>query len=559
MNANSTNTDIGRGAIFYDDGCGFCTGLAARTRPTLERRGFKLIGLHSDVALELTGATYQDLMRELYVTAPDRTVHRGIDAVLFIMSAWPWLRPVCAIARWPGINWMLRLGYRTFAPHRYRVSAACAIRPSPTRSRIGAIIRWLPFMLLPTATLVFARHLPPWAYMLLIAFSVFCACKWLTLFSVPRPRSISRSLGYFFFWTGMDARGFMGPRDAQPPARREWSIVGIKMLIGAVMLFLLPHTLTSVPLLRAWCMMLGLVLLAHFGLFHLIALIWQSNGVHADALMLKPAQSTSLGDLWGRRWNTAFTVLARDYVFQPLRHRANAMIAMIAVFIVSGLVHDVAISIPARGGYGLPTLYFLIQCAGLLVQRSNTARRIGFSRGLRGWLFTAIIALVPMPLLFHRPFVMNVMLPMLEAIHALERVAMHHLPLLLVLAGIMHLCITSAGVVMTLVLDWRRSLSGLNGLTRHIIWTHGGFVLATIVGFGVVSLAQPRALTSGQPLARAVCAFIALFWGARLAIGFTIFDANPFLTSRALSLGYTGLNACIAYFVVVYGLAAIVR
>jgi hypothetical protein len=84
-------------------------------------------------------------------------------------------------------------------------------------------------------------------------------------------------------------------------------------------------------------------------------------------------------------------------------------------------------------------------------------------------------------------------------------------------------------------------------------------VLATIIGFGVVSLAQPHALTGGEPLARAICAFIALFWGARLLIGFTIFDVKPFLTSRALALGYTGLNVCIAYFVIVYGLAAVAR
>jgi hypothetical protein len=106
------------------------------------------------------------------------------------------------------------------------------------------------------------------------------------------------------------------------------------------------------------------------------------------------------------------------------------------------------------------------------------------------------------------------------------------------------------------VLDWRQSLSSLNGLTRHIIWTHGGFVLATIVGFGVVSVAQPHVLSSGAPLARAICAFIALFWAARLLVGFTLFDARPFLTTRSLALAYHGLNLVIGYFVIVYGLAA---
>src|SRR3954447_4236535 len=131
MITNTNHLDIGRGAIFFDDDCGFCTGLARRMRPTLERRGFKLMGLHSPVALELTGATIDDLMRELYVTAPDRTVYRGIDAVLFLMSAYPWLRPICAISRWPGVNAMLRFGYRVFARNRYRISrgGSCSIEP----------------------------------------------------------------------------------------------------------------------------------------------------------------------------------------------------------------------------------------------------------------------------------------------------------------------------------------------------------------------------------------------------------------------------------------------
>ncbi|MBC8107581.1 MAG: DUF393 domain-containing protein [Anaerolineae bacterium] len=560
MTTNTSNMDIGRGAIFYDDDCGFCTALARRFRTTLQRRGFKLMGLHSPAALELTGATIDDLMRELYVAGPDRhadrIVYRGIDAVLFILSAYPWLRPICTMARWPGINAMLRFGYRVFARNRYRISGgSCSIGPKRDRSQFRSIVRWLPLIVLPILALIFARRLPPWSYMFTIAFAIFYACKWLTLLSAPGPRGIHRSLGYFFLWTGMDARRFLGPRDAPPPARREWSVVGIKMLIGAALLWLVPHAI-SAPLLRGWSMMIGLVLLVHFGLFHLVALIWQSRGVHTEALMLEPGRSTSLGELWGRRWNTAFVVLAREFIFEPLRPRAGALAALIATFLASGLVHDIAISIPARGGYGLPTLYFLLQGAGLLAQRSTIVRRAGLGRGWRGWIFTAVVALLPIPLLFHGPFVMNVMLPMVQPLHALPRALVDHLPLLLMLAGIMHLGITSAGVVMTLVLDWRHNLVTLNGLTRHIIWSHGAFVLATIVGFGVVSLAQPTTLSSGAPLARAICAFIALFWGARLAIGFTIFDAKPFLTTRSLSLAYVALNVVIVYFVLVYGLAA---
>ena len=127
----------------------------------------------------------------------------------------------------------------------------------------------------------------------------------------------------------------------------------------------------------------------------------------------------------------------------------------------------------------------------------------------------------------------------------------------LLVAGLLHLAITSAGLVMTLVLDWRKNLTPLCALTRHIIWTHGGFVLLTIVGFGVVSLALPGPLASGEPLARAVCGFIAAFWAIRLFVAFFLFDATPHLTRTSLKLGYHGLTVVFVFFVACYGAAAV--
>src|SRR5690348_16678822 len=132
----------------------------------------------------------------------------------------------------------------------------------------------------------------------------------------------------------------------------------------------------------------------------------------------------------------------------------------------------------------------------------------------------------------------------------------HTLELLLILAGVAHLCITSAGVAMTLVLDWRRNLTALDALTRHIIWVHGAFVLLTIVAFGLISILFRAPLASGEPLARAACGFIAIFWGFRLLIAFFLFDATPFLKSFALKLGYHGLTVVFVYFALVYTLAA---
>jgi hypothetical protein len=109
---------------------------------------------------------------------------------------------------------------------------------------------------------------------------------------------------------------------------------------------------------------------------------------------------------------------------------------------------------------------------------------------------------------------------------------------------------------MTFVLDWRKNLATLTALTRHIIWVHGVIIQLRIVAFGAVSVLRAGDLASGTPLARAVCGFIAIFWGVRLMIQFFLFDARPFLTRRLLALGYHGMTFVFIYFTLVYGFAA---
>jgi hypothetical protein len=76
------------------------------------------------------------------------------------------------------------------------------------------------------------------------------------------------------------------------------------------------------------------------------------------------------------------------------------------------------ISLPARGGYGLPTCYFVLQGLGVLFERSTPGKRLGLSSGIRGWLFAVFCAGAPAYLLFHPWFVRGVILPFLAAIGA---------------------------------------------------------------------------------------------------------------------------------------------
>ena len=89
------------------------------------------------------------------------------------------------------------------------------------------------------------------------------------------------------------------------------------------------------------------------------------------------------------------------------------------IFVVSGLIHDAVISLPAGGGYGLPTLYFMIQGAGVVVERSSLGQQLGLRLNIRGWLFMAVFTAGPAFWLFHPLFIRRVILPFMQAIRAL--------------------------------------------------------------------------------------------------------------------------------------------
>jgi D-alanyl-lipoteichoic acid acyltransferase DltB (MBOAT superfamily) len=167
-----------------------------------------------------------------------------------------------------------------------------------------------------------------------------------------------------------------------------------------------------------WVGMIGVVMTLHFGTFHLLSCFWRSNGVNARPLMHSPLSSVSLGEFWGRRWNTAFRDLTHRFLFRPLTAKLGARGAVFAGFIFSGLIHDAVISAPAGGGYGGPTLFFVVQAFGMLAERSRTGRRLGLGAGRIGWLFTVLLLVGPAPLLFHPPFVVGIVVPFMQAIGA---------------------------------------------------------------------------------------------------------------------------------------------
>ena len=256
-----------------------------------------------------------------------------------------------------------------------------------------------------------------------LSFAIFAALKWMTWWTARSysTHNLARTIAYLAAWPGMDAEAFLdSSRRPVRPGVRQWLWASTKTALGVVLLWAVARRIpVQYSLLRGWVGLFGLIFLLHFGSFHLIALFWQANGIDAKPIMSNPAASVTLSEFWGKRWNLGFRQLSHQFIFRPLLKRTSAMFAGLMVFVASGLIHDLVISFPARGGYGLPTGYFLLQGLGVIFERSSLAAHIGLQKEVPARIFTLFVTAAPVFWLFHPPFVHRVMLPFMHAIRAL--------------------------------------------------------------------------------------------------------------------------------------------
>jgi hypothetical protein len=133
----------------------------------------------------------------------------------------------------------------------------------------------------------------------------------------------------------------------------------------------------------------------------------------------------------------------------------------------------------------------------------------------------------------------------------------NHLTLLLQLAGMLHLGLLGAGLLMPRAVNLKASLAPLPPFIRRLFWVYYTFIGLCLVSFGSITFAFAGTLAAGGGLARALCAFLALFWSIRLVAAAFVFDVRPYLANRFWRLGYHATNVVFAYLPVVYAWAAL--
>ena len=131
------------------------------------------------------------------------------------------------------------------------------------------------------------------------------------------------------------------------------------------------------------------------------------------------------------------------------------------------------------------------------------------------------------------------------------------LTILLQLAGILHLGLLCAGVMMPGVVDLRAHLRTVPRFIRQLFWVYYTFIGLCLVSFGCLTFALAGTLAAGGILARALCTFFALFWTLRLIAATFVFDLRPYLTNVFRRVGYHAINIVFVYLPVVYLLAAL--
>ena len=240
----------------------------------------------------------------------------------------------------------------------------------------------------------------------------------------PPKLTLPRWIIFGVLWPGMRPAIFAAPRRVSLTGGRELLWKGTRHLImGAVLIVLarlewaVCRDVLNVDTARCVATILllpGLSLMLHFGFFNIVAAFWRFQGFDCRPLFRDPLKSKSLTEFWGRRWNLAFSEMTTIGVYRPTQKCLGKPSATVISFLASGVLHELAISLPVKAGFGLPLAYFAIQSGLVLLERSleNTRWRIG-RRDWTNRVWTLGWLLIPLPILFHRPFLKGVVWPLI--------------------------------------------------------------------------------------------------------------------------------------------------
>jgi hypothetical protein len=246
---------------------------------------------------------------------------------------------------------------------------------------------------------VFTREVSTSAELLgLIVGLLYLACKIALLCCAPRPPGARAWL--FLLWPGMDVRPFL----QRPVPQRGWpwlvpGLIGLTAgILGGLLLRWAAPGMQQCAV--GWLGVAVILAAVHLGFADIASSALHRAGYPVRRLFRDPLLSRSLAEFWSRRWNLAYVELNK-MLFLPLLRRQFGRGAVPAAFVLSGVFHELAISVPVNAGYGGPLAYFTLHA---LLTGAEPRLRIALWPAVAARLWTWVWVVAPLPLLFHTPF-----------------------------------------------------------------------------------------------------------------------------------------------------------
>lgn len=405
--------------------------------------------------------------------------------------------------------------------------------------------------LVVAACAVFAHSLIPSARLALGGLTLLFAMKGASLLRLDRRMiQTSNRIGLFLYssvWPGIDAHPFHAdPRPVIEDGRRFGQGM-ICFITGALGFFVLAYYSPHLSPNLTGGIAIALMLLAvHLGISNMLTEFVRALGWPGPVLFDRPWRAHSLANFWSTRWNRPFVEMNRIFFLPWFSRRLGIRVAIFLVFLISGALHELAISYPVGAGWGGPMVYFAIQGAMTLVERRLR---------IRGPFWVALVVLLPTPLLFHAAFREGLILPLVNWVHQIivSIPVTQAFSTLITLLGVAQFLVLFASFQVPTRLRWREELPRLSSLNQKLMWTYGSFIVFTIVAWGILTLTLRDDLLSGSRPGIAIATVIFCFWGLRLVTDMFYFRSSDWPQARFLPIGHALLNSLFTAIFLGYG------
>ncbi|MGB6220851.1 MBOAT family protein [Haloferula sp.] len=201
----------------------------------------------------------------------------------------------------------------------------------------------------------------------------------------------TRVLVFAFCWFGMDPGSFR-VRRVGLSWKGDVKLGSGLMLVGTLGAWLV----WAMEWRHILVMFLPMSLGFHFGALRVLKGGLRAAGFPVRTLFPNVLEARGVGDFWSRRWNVGYSQMMQRLVGRPVAGMAGQGAGVMAVFVGSGVLHELAITLPVRSGFGLPTLYFTLHGILTLVER-KWGKPIGKVPAL-------VAVMLPLPWLFPPAF-----------------------------------------------------------------------------------------------------------------------------------------------------------